>query len=280
MAGAGKNPEPRGGSSREADADSGRGERARRTSSSSEYIMTKGPLRPKPAVKLDTATPLGPPEIVVSRFAMQREEADDRLLLVRNPDSARAAAFRVLATRIESVGSPQVVVVSSSLPNEGKTTCATNLALALGECKRSRVLLIEASVRYPQLAQMFGFYPPACLAQQLEDHRNKPDERWAVVDIEPCGIHVAAIDTRTETRPQIDGPAFSFAISRLREAGYDHIVIDAPSVLGTAEVNLMQAASDGVILVVHANRSRSRDVSAAVDQLGRENILGTVLMAG
>jgi Mrp family chromosome partitioning ATPase len=51
-------------------------------------------------------------------------------------------------------------------------------------------------------------------------------------------------------------------------------------VLGSAEVNLMQAASDGVILVVSADRSRGRDITAAVEQLGRENILGTVLMAG
>lgn len=251
---------------------------AARRNASSEYIMTRGRLRPRPTVKLDPGSQLDAPELVVARFQVDTEKVDSRLLLIRAPDSSRAASFRVLATRIETMGNPQVIVVSSSLPGEGKTTCAANLALALGECKRSRVLLVEASVREPQLADMFGFSPPWCFAQQLDEHREKPDERWSVVAIEPHAIHVAAADTRAEIRPLIDAPAFSFAIARLRAAGYDHIVIDAPSVLGTAEVNLMQAASDGTILVVSADQSRGRDITAAVEQLGRENVLGTVLM--
>ncbi len=251
-----------------------------RRSSGSEYIMTRGPVKPKQAVKLESGAQLGTPELVVARFPLDAENADDRLVLVRSPESPRAAAFRVLATRIETIGHPQVIVVSSAVPGEGKTTCAANLALALGECRRARVLLVEASVRKPQLADMFGFSPPWCFAQQLEEHRAKPDDRWSVVDIEPHGLHVAAADTRSEIRPLIDAPAFAFAMTRLRAAGYDHIVVDAPSVLGSAEVNLIQAASDGVILAVAANRSRGRDVKAAVEQLGNENILGTILMAG
>src|SRR5438477_583444 len=89
-------------------------------------------------------------------------DPDERLILVRDPDSARAASFRVLRHRLQEKGDPRVIAVTSAGPREGKTTCAVNLALALGECGRAKVLLIEANLWTPALAPLFGFMPPEC----------------------------------------------------------------------------------------------------------------------
>ena len=61
-------------------------------------------------------------------------------------------------------------------------------------------------------------------------------------------------------------------------AGYDHIVIDAPPVLGSADVNLMADAADTVLLAVRARVSTTRDLRKAIEQLGTARIAGTVLM--
>jgi Mrp family chromosome partitioning ATPase len=67
-------------------------------------------------------------------------------------------------------------------------------------------------------------------------------------------------------------------MERLRQGGYDHIVVDAPPVLGSADVNLMADAADAVVFALRARRSTIRDLRFAIDQLGGTSISGTVLL--
>ena len=64
----------------------------------------------------------------------------------------------------------------------------------------------------------------------------------------------------------------------MRLGGYDHIVVDAPPVLGSADVNLMADSADGVVLALRARRSTTRDLRRAIDQIGQSKIAGTVLV--
>src|SRR4051812_46748799 len=108
----------------------------------------QAPLRQQPAGP--------PPEIGLSQHHIPPEEPlDPRLALVADPDSERSASFRVLRHHLLEVGRPQVVVVSSPLHGDGKTTVALNLALALAECGRAKVLLCDAHLRRPQIANVF-----------------------------------------------------------------------------------------------------------------------------
>jgi Mrp family chromosome partitioning ATPase len=219
-----------------------------------------------------------PPEIGLTQHHLSDEELDERLVLVNDPDSERAAAFRVLRHHLLEAGRPQVVVVSSPRPDEGKTTVAVNVALALAECGRAKVLLVETNVRRPQLAEVFQFTPPWCFAEQLAAHRHQPMLPWGFVDIPQVWLHVAAINPRLEQNQLLDAPAFAIAMDRLRLGGYDHIVIDSPPVLGSADVNLIQDAADGALLVARGRTSTSRDLRLAMDQLSPAKILGTVLL--
>jgi Mrp family chromosome partitioning ATPase len=197
--------------------------------------------------------------------------------MMREPDSERSAAYRVLRHHLLEAGRPQVVIVSSAQPGEGKTTTALNLALALAECGRAKVLLAETHVRRPQLANVFRCVPPWCFAEQLAAHRHQPMLPWSLVDIPQVWLHVAPINPRIEKTQLLDAPAFAIAMERLRLAGYDHIVIDAPPVLGSADVNLMADAADAVMFSVRARTSTTRDVRKAVDQIGQKKVIGTVL---
>lgn len=222
-----------------------------------------------------------PPEIGLTQHHLPDDAPQDRrLVLVNEPDSERAAAFRVLRHHLLEAGRPQVVVVSSAVPGEGKTTTAVNLALALSECGRAKVLLVETHLRHPQLAAVFKFSPPWCFAEQLAAHRHQPMLPWGLIDVPQLWLHVAAVNPRIEQDQLLDAPAFAIAMERLRLGGYDHIVIDGPPVLGSADVNLMQDAADGVLLSLRAKSSRARDLARAVDQLSPAKILGTVLLDG
>ena len=219
-----------------------------------------------------------PPQIEMTQHHLPEERLDPRLVLVNAPDSPAAANFRVLRHHMLEAGRPQVIVVSSPRPGDGKTTTAVNLALALAECGRAKVLLVEAHLRRPQLASVFRFVPPWCFAEQLETHRHQPMVPWGLVDIPQLWLHVAAINPRIEQRQLLDAPAFAIAMERLRLGGYDHIVIDTPPTLGSADVNLIQDAADGVLLALRARRTTARELRQAIDQLTPARILGTVLL--
>jgi Mrp family chromosome partitioning ATPase len=234
----------------------------------------------KPTVMMAPQTKVvtGAPQIDLTQHHLPDGDPDPRLALLIDPDSERSAAFRVLRHHLLEVGRPQVVIVSSPQPGDGKTTTAVNLALALAECGRAKTLLVETHVRRPQLTEIFQFVPPWCFAEQLAAHRHQPAMPWSLIDIPQLWLHVAAVNPRIAQTQLLDGPAFAIAIERLRLAGYDHIVVDAPPVLGSADVNLMADAADSVVFALRARRSTTRDLRRAIDQLGGKRVTGTVLL--
>jgi Mrp family chromosome partitioning ATPase len=255
----------------------------------STHVDNTVPMRPESAAVLFSKatvmqpaqakhSPAGPPpEVGLTQHHLpEGEDLDPRLVMVSDPDSERAASFRVLRHHLLELGRPQVIVVSSALHGDGKTTTAVNLALALAECGRAKVLLAEAHLRRPQIGAAVKLVPPWCFAEQLAAHRNQPMLPWSLVEIPQLWLHVAAVNPRIEKTQLLDAPAFAIAMERLRMV-YDHVVIDAPPVLGSADVNLMADAADAVVLAVRAKRTTTRQVRKAIDQVGPSKVIGTVL---
>ncbi|MBP9085855.1 MAG: CpsD/CapB family tyrosine-protein kinase [Kofleriaceae bacterium] len=217
-------------------------------------------------------------EIELTQHTLPTDQVDGRLVLLGNADSPQAAAFRVLRHHLLEHRRPQVIVVTSPRDGDGKTTTAINLALALAECGRAKVLLIDANLRRPEIASVLRFVPPWCFAEQLAAHRHQPMLPWSMIEIPQLWLHVAAVNMASKPTNLVDAPAFAIAMERLRTARYDHIVIDGPSILGGAEVNLIQDAADGVVLALRSGRSNARDIRNAIDQITPAKIFGSVLL--
>ena len=218
-------------------------------------------------------------KVPIRTTEVQVRLADKRLIMINVPDSVRAASFRVLRHRLVERGDPRTIVVTSAEAGDGKTTCAANLAIALSEFSRARVLLMEANLRSPGLAELLGMRPPVCLTRQLEAHRQQPMMHWEVSPVINPLLHVLTVDPMQFKRPRvIDGPAFELAISQLKQVGYDYIVLDTPPVLGHADVNLLQDCADGVVFAMQARTSCTKALRRAIDQLTPSKVLGTVLL--
>jgi Mrp family chromosome partitioning ATPase len=205
------------------------------------------------------------------------DDLDPRLVMLRDPFSRGADAYRALRHRLSSGGDPRIIAVTSAGPGEGKSTCAINLAAALREGARGRVLLCEANVRRPKLAQMLGFTPPECFGIQLARHRRAPLEAWIAVE-QVAPLHVMAVDPSSTNVPLLDPVAFSIAMDRLRVAGYDYVVVDTPPVLGSADVNMISDSVDGVLFATLARKSTGKRLRQAIAQLGSTTVLGSVLL--
>jgi Mrp family chromosome partitioning ATPase len=228
--------------------------------------------------ELQTLPVLPPPKINVERHALQAR-VDGRLILLTKPDSPQAACFRSLRHRVAERGDPRCILVTSASRGEGRTTCAANLALALAELRRYRVLLVEADPRRPSLASLFGLSPGTCFLDQLGGTRLEGDGVFDVVELEGRGLHVAALNPKSAAGRALDGPAFRTAVERLRRA-YDYVVIDAPSVLSGPEVNLIEDAAQAIVLAARARQTRGRSLRTAIEQLTPSNLLGVVLLDG
>jgi Mrp family chromosome partitioning ATPase/uncharacterized protein involved in exopolysaccharide biosynthesis len=192
------------------------------------------------------------------------EKLDPRLLLLRAPDSPAAASFRVLRHRVVERGGDdaQVLLVTSCGPDEGKTTCALNLALALSEGGRAKVLLLDAQFRRPAIARILGLL------------QFRTPEPWIAIEQITPFLHVAL-----DSQPRfVDAGAIAARLERLRADGYDFIVIDGPPILGSADVNALQEGASGVVVTMWSQRSSATSLRAGIEQIGGDKVLGIVLM--
>jgi Mrp family chromosome partitioning ATPase len=205
------------------------------------------------------------------------EVLDPRVVMLQDPYSPAANAYRDLRRRLVATEGIRTVAITSAGPKEGKTTSAINLALALRDGARGKVLLIDANLRAPGIAALLGFEPPDCFSQQVGRHKDNPGATWNVVEQVPP-LHILAINPKSARAPLFDPVAFSMAMESLKSYDYEFIVVDAPAVLGGTDVNLIADCVDGVILTAITMSSKSSSMREAINQLKPAPILGAIVL--
>ena len=218
------------------------------------------------------------PEVIVNRHPLPHLLHPDLVMLTR-PDGARAARFRALRHRLAERGDPRAILVTSAGPREGKTFVATNLALAIAELHRYRVLLVDGHLRRPELARRFGLErgQHACLISQVQHHREAPESPWRVTALGRCDLHLLAISLSTDRSRLLDGPTFSAAIERLQRI-YDYVIIDGAPVLDGPEVNLIEDSVAALLFSARGGQTSGRQLKTAFEQVSPTQILGLALL--
>jgi len=226
----------------------------------------------------DDRVPAPLADIIVNRQPLPHVLHPDLIMLTR-PDGPRAARFRALRHRLAERGDPRSVLVTSANAREGKTFVATNLALAIAELHRYRVLLIDAHAKRPELARRFGLErgQHACLLSQLQHHRENPDAPWRVTALGRCDLHLLAIALSTDRSRRLDGPAFASGLDRLRQT-YDYIIVDGAPVLDGPEVNLIEDAIGALLFSARSGQTRGRALRTAFEQVSPADVLGLALL--
>jgi succinoglycan biosynthesis transport protein ExoP len=217
-------------------------------------------------------------------LAKQPQEAVELVTWKEKP-SLLAESFRLTLaslTRRETNGAPPaIVLVTSPGPGEGKTTVATNIAIARAETNR-RVLLLETDLRRPRLATVFGLETPIGWGDLiLQDGEFRPDILDSLIC--PTGVPQlfalggGAIDPES-IHKVFNSPKVPLLLAALRRK-FDMIVIDTPPVLRFPEARLMGRLSDGVVLVIRSDHTDRMEALAAQEKLWEDGIpiLGTVL---
>ena len=197
------------------------------------------------------------------------------------PKSEAAESYRALRTSIllSSFGAPpKVILITSALPQEGKTTVSTNSALVLAQ-KGSRVLLVDADLRRPGLAKAFGIKISPGLSTVLSGvHKLEdaivPFPHLSNLQILPAGpIPPNPVEL-------LGSSIMKDCLTRWRNE-YDHIIIDTPPCLSVTDSVLLSVEADRVILVARSGQTPKIALRRASELLTQVNahIMGIVLNA-
>ena len=199
--------------------------------------------------------------------------------MIEHPESAAAEGFRVLRTAImlsSPGGAPRVILVTSCIPGEGKTTVTANLAVAFAQHDR-RVLIIEADMRRPRLKSRMDFRGDVGLSNVLAGSCSVDDAilrgMYApLLDVLPAG-------PRPPMPSEILGSfTFNELLSSLRSR-YDVVFIDSPPALLVTDAVSISTKADAVLWVAQAGVITRPFLNRAAHMIERNGmpVIGFVL---
>ncbi|CAN5524128.1 polysaccharide biosynthesis tyrosine autokinase [soil metagenome] len=203
------------------------------------------------------------------------------LLISSDPRSSLAEAYRHLRTSIllSTAGrAPRSLLITSSLPSEGKTTTATNTAISLAQTG-AKVLIMDADMRRPRLHSIFGVDNAAGLSTLLSNELSDNEIDLAVKQDEKTKLYLMTSGPIPPNPAELIGSEQMASLMRMLQTKFTHVVVDSPPIASFTDGVLIASMVDGVVLVVHAGKS-SRQVVRRSRQLLNEigaKIFGVLL---
>jgi succinoglycan biosynthesis transport protein ExoP len=203
--------------------------------------------------------------------------------LLMNVDgrSPLAEAYRHLRTSVllSTAGrAPRSLLVTSSLPGEGKTTTAVNTAVSLAQTGAS-VVIIDADMRRPRLRSIFALTERAGLSSILSNDLSESEILGIVSKDEVSGLHLLTAGPIPPNPAELLGSDQMRRLMITLQSHFNHVVVDSPPVNSFTDGVLISSMVDGVLLVVHGGKS-SRHVVKRSRQLLQDvgaKIFGVVL---
>lgn len=215
---------------------------------------------------------------VLGGIRFDTDAVDNPLISQISAQSQRAESFRQLRTNLQFANvaaAAKSILVTSSLPGEGKSTTATNLALALAQGGQS-VCLIDADLRRPMVNEYLGLDRNAGLTSALIGQA-------AVEDLlQPWGEDRLFVLTSGAIPPnpsELLGSMQMDDLLTLLEETFDVVVIDAPPLLPVTDAAVLARRAGGVIVVAGVQKVRRQDLERSLNalKLVGVDILGIVL---
>jgi capsular exopolysaccharide synthesis family protein len=199
------------------------------------------------------------------------------LIALRDPRAPASEAYRTLRTNIQfsSLDRPlQTLLVTSTAPDEGKSTTLANLAVTMAQAEQ-RVILVDCDLRRPTLHTLFGLSNDVGLTSMILSQEEAPPLQETGVP----GLSLLASGPLPPRPADILGSRrMEAVIARLR-AEADIVLFDTPPVVAVTDAAVLATKVDGVLLVFQAgktSRDRARRARQMLEKV-KANIIGVVL---
>ncbi len=200
-----------------------------------------------------------------------------RLPFLVDKGTPAAEAFRLLGVRLRNIQRDRPlkkVLITSTIPQEGKSMVAANLAGTLALKTDQKILVMEGDLRRPSLSRMFGIGRDSGLCELLENGGNLTNSIYhlggANIWILPAG---STPSNALELLQSVKLTALMDQLTKL----FDWIVIDSPPVLPLADTSVWMRLADGIILTTRQGTTVKRKLQAGLEALDAGKILGALV---
>lgn len=215
---------------------------------------------------------------VLGGISFDSDATKKPLLTQAASQSPRAESFRQLRTNLQYAHvshESKTVLVTSSLPGEGKSTTAINLAIALAQGGQA-VALIDADLRRPMVAEYLGLERNAGLTTALVGKADINDllQPWGNDD-----LYVLASGRIPPNPSELLGSDKMRQLISQLESAFDAVIIDAPPLLPVTDAAVLSQQVGGVVVVAGAQKVRTTDLEKSISALSlvEADLLGVVL---
>ncbi|WP_413766867.1 polysaccharide biosynthesis tyrosine autokinase [Rhodococcus pyridinivorans] len=215
---------------------------------------------------------------VVGVIPLDKARQEEPAIVFADANSGDAEAYREMRTNLQFLevdNPPRAIVVTSSLPSEGKTTTAVNLALVLAEAGHS-VVLVEADLRRPRVTKYLGSLGDAGLSNVLAHTAALEDV------LQPTrfdGMWVLAAGGLPPNPSELLGSAHAREVIEDLRSRFDYVIIDAPPLLPVTDAAILTNIADGALLIARYGKTTREQFARAIGNLRAVNapVLGTIL---
>lgn len=200
-----------------------------------------------------------------------------RLVSLGDQDSPAAEAFRFLGVRLRHMRRDRVLrklLITSSIPQEGKSLVAANLACTLSLRSPQRILLLEGDLRRPSLTQLFGLEGKPGICEWLREEYSLTACMYQLQD--PQLWILPAGSSSGNYMELLQSGRISRLIEEVAEA-FDWIIIDSPPILPMADTSIWSRMADGILLVTRQGKTEKRQLLRGLDALESQKLIGAVL---
>jgi len=231
--------------------------------------------------ELPSSAKLESPEagsFVSAKVLLPAPAADSKLVCLTDQGGLAAEKFRVLGLKLRHLRERRKlkrVVITSSIPQEGKSLIAANLALNQSRSKILNTVLIDGDLRRPELATRFGFHRNlAGLSEVLRGERQLSE---VVYKLEGSGLRFLPAGMTPENPIELMQSGRLQQLLEQLETSFDWIIIDTPPVRPLADTPVWMKLADGVLMVTREGVCEKKQLERAMEVIDRSTMLGVVV---
>jgi capsular exopolysaccharide synthesis family protein len=199
-----------------------------------------------------------------------------RLVSVGAEESLGAEKFRFLAVKLRQLRQSRTlkkILITSTIPQEGKSTVAANLACTLARRKQHKTLLLEGDLRRPAVAEKFGLGRLPGLCEWLSGKT----ENISIYRLESLGLWILPAGSAPQNPLELMQSGKLPSLMEQLEAWFDWIVIDSPPVLPLADASIWSRLSDGILLVTRKGITEKQQLQRGIEAIERSKLLGALV---